>query len=63
MDANSVARLYRNRISGLALVLLVIAAAIAVVAALSVADTNHTYFDSLQHDWDNVANWIQDKFS
>jgi uncharacterized membrane-anchored protein len=63
MDANSVARLYRNRISGLALVLLVIAAAVAVVAALSVADTNHTYFDSLQHDWDNVVNWIQDKFS
>jgi uncharacterized membrane-anchored protein len=63
MDANSVARLYRNRISGFALVLLVLAALIAVVATLAVADSNHTYFDSVQHDWDNVVNWIQDKFS
>jgi uncharacterized membrane-anchored protein len=63
LDANSVARLYRNRISGLALLLLIIAAVIAVVATLAVADTNHTYFGSVQHDWDNVVNWIQDKFS
>jgi uncharacterized membrane-anchored protein len=63
MDANSVARLYRNRVSGLALLLLVVAAVIAVVATLAVADSNHTYFDSVQHDWDNVVNWIQDKFS
>ncbi|MDT4917965.1 MAG: hypothetical protein QOH89_2665 [Pseudonocardiales bacterium] len=63
MDANSVARLHRNRISGLALLLLVLAAVVAVVAALAVADSNHTYFDSLQHDWDNAVNWIQDKFS
>jgi uncharacterized membrane-anchored protein len=63
MDANSVARLYRNRISGLALLLLIIAAVIAVVATLAVADTNHTYFGSVQHDWTNVVNWIQDKFS
>jgi uncharacterized membrane-anchored protein len=63
MDANSVARLYRNRISGLALLLLILAAVIAVVATLAVADTDHTYFGSVQHDWDNVVNWIQDKFS
>jgi len=63
MDANSVARLYRNRISGLALLLLIIAAVIAVVATLAVADTDHTYFGSVHHDWDNVVNWIQDKFS
>jgi uncharacterized membrane-anchored protein len=63
MDANTVARLYRNRISGLALLLLIIAAVIAVVATLAVADTNHTYFGSVQHDWNNVVNWIQDKFS
>lgn len=63
MDANSVARLYRNRVSGFALLLLVIAAVIAVVATLAVADSSHTYLDSVQHDWDNVVNWIQDKFS
>lgn len=63
MDATSVARLYRNRISGAALLLLVLAAVVAVVAALTIADSGNTYFDSLQHDWDNVVNWIQDKFS
>jgi uncharacterized membrane-anchored protein len=63
MDANSVARLYRNRISGLALLLLIVAAVIAVAATLAVADSNHTYLDSVQHDWDNVVNWIKDKFS
>ena len=63
MDASGVARLYRNRISGLALLFLVLAAVVAIVAALAVADSNHTYFDSLQHDWDNVVDWIQDKFS
>ena len=63
MDANSVARLYRNRISGLALLLLIVAAVIAVVATLAVADTDHTYFGSVQHDWNNVVNWIQDTFS
>jgi uncharacterized membrane-anchored protein len=52
MDANTVARLYRNRISGLA-----------VVATRAVADTTPTYFGSVQHDWNNVVNWIQDKFS
>ncbi len=63
IDANGVSRLYRNRISGAALLLLVIAAVVAVVAALAVSDAGRTYLDSLQHDWDNVVNWIQDRFS
>jgi uncharacterized membrane-anchored protein len=63
MDANGVARLYRNRISGAALLLLVIAALVAVVAALAVSDAGRTYLDSLHHDWNSVVNWIQDKFS
>jgi uncharacterized membrane-anchored protein len=63
MDASSVSRLYRNRISGTALLLLVLAALVAIVAALAAADSGHTYLDSLQHDWNNVVDWIQDKFS
>jgi uncharacterized membrane-anchored protein len=63
IDADGVSRLYRNRISGAALLLLVIAALVAIVAALAIADSGRTYLDSLQHDWDNVVNWIQDKFS
>ena len=63
VDANSVSRLYRNRISGIALLLLVVAAVIAVVATLIVADGNHTYLESLQRDWNNLVDWVQDKFS
>ena len=63
IDATGVARLYRNRISGAALLLLVIAALIAIVAALAIADSGRTYLDSLHHDWDNVVNWIQGRFS
>jgi uncharacterized membrane-anchored protein len=63
MDADSVARVYRNRVSGIALLLLVVAAVIAIVAALAIADSGHTYVHSVQHDWDNLVNWIQDKFS
>jgi uncharacterized membrane-anchored protein len=63
VDANSLARLYRNRISGIALLLLVIAAVIAVVATLIVADGNHTYLATLHRDWNNVVDWVQDKFS
>jgi uncharacterized membrane-anchored protein len=63
VDANSVARLYRNRISGAALLLLVIAALVAIVAALAISDSGRTYLDSFQHDWTNAVNWIQDKFT
>jgi uncharacterized membrane-anchored protein len=63
VDADTVSRLYRSRISGAALLLLVIAALVAVVAALAISDSGRTYLHSLQHDWTDVANWIQDKFS
>jgi uncharacterized membrane-anchored protein len=63
VDAHSVARLYRTRISGAALLLLVVAALLAVVAALAISDAGRTYLDSLHHDWNSVVNWIQDKFS
>ena len=63
VDAGSVARLYRTRISAAALLLLLIAALVAVVAALAISDSGRTYLHSMQHDWTNVVNWIQDKFS
>src|SRR5919198_115187 len=55
MDASGVARLYRNRISGAALLLLVIAALVAIVAALAASDAGRTYLDSLHHDWNDVV--------
>jgi uncharacterized membrane-anchored protein len=63
MDASGVARLYRNRISMAALLLLVIAALAVIVAALAASDAGHGYLDSLHHDWNSVVNWIQDMFS
>jgi uncharacterized membrane-anchored protein len=63
IDADGVARLYRNRISGAALLLLVIAALVAVVVALAISDAGRTYLDSLHSDWTSAVNWIQDKFS
>lgn len=63
VDANSVNRLYRTRISGAALLLLVIATLVAVVAALAISDSGRTYLDSLHSDWSTAVNWIQDKFS
>ena len=63
MDASGVARLYRNRISGAALLLLVIAALVAIVAALAVSDTGRDYLGSLHHDWNTTVDWIQDRFS
>jgi uncharacterized membrane-anchored protein len=63
VDAHSVSRLYRNRISGAALLLLVIAALVAIVAALAISDSGQTYLGSLHHDWNSAVDWIQDKFS
>jgi uncharacterized membrane-anchored protein len=63
VDARTVSRLYRNRISGAALLLLVIAALVAVVAALAISDAGRTYLGSLHHDWNSIVDWIQDKFS
>ncbi len=63
VDARSVSRMYRTRISAAALLLLVIAALVAVVAALAISDAGRTYLDSLHANWTSAVNWIQDKFS
>jgi uncharacterized membrane-anchored protein len=63
VDAKGVARIYRNRISTAALLILVIAALVAVVIALAVADTSHSYIDTVTDGWDKFTNWVQDLFS
>jgi uncharacterized membrane-anchored protein len=63
VDAKSVTRLYRNRISAAALLLLVIAAMVAIVAALAISDAGRTYLHSFDHDWHQFVNWLQDTFS
>jgi uncharacterized membrane-anchored protein len=63
VDARSVNRLYRSRISAAALLLLVIAAFVAIVVALAVSDTGRTYLGSLHHTWNTIVDQVQDAFS
>jgi uncharacterized membrane-anchored protein len=63
VDAKSVAHLYRSRISGAALTLLVVAALIAVVAALAISDSGRTYLHNFDHSWNDFVRWVQDTFS
>ncbi|MDQ2797594.1 MAG: putative cytokinetic ring protein SteA [Actinomycetota bacterium] len=63
VDAKTVNRLYRNRISGAALLLLVIAALIAIAAALAVSDAGRTYLHTINHDLDRFVAWLKNSFS
>ena len=63
VDAKAVARLYRNRISAAALLLLVLAALVAMVAALAVSEAGRSYLHHLDHFWNAFASWVQDLFS
>jgi uncharacterized membrane-anchored protein len=57
-----VARLYRNRISAAALLLLVVAALIAIVAALAVSEAGRHYLHHVDSGWNHFTNWVQDLF-
>ncbi|HEX5496364.1 MAG TPA: putative cytokinetic ring protein SteA [Mycobacteriales bacterium] len=59
VDAKGVSRLYRSRISGGALFLLVLAALVAIVAALAVSTAGKTYLDVLIDKWDSLVFWLE----
>jgi len=63
VDARGVTRLYRNRISAAALVLLVVAALVAIIAALAVSEAGRTYLHHYDHTWHSFVHWVQDLFS
>jgi uncharacterized membrane-anchored protein len=63
VDSRGVIRLYRNRISAAALLLLVIAALVAVVAALAASDTGRDYLSDVGHTVEHAVDWVQDLFS
>ncbi len=63
VDAKGVSRLYRNRISAAALLLLVLAALVTIVAALAVSDPGRAYLNHLDHNWNHFVHWIQGRFS
>lgn len=62
VDAKGVSRLYRSRISGGSLLLLVVAAFIAIGAALAVSTVGRTYMDLFVDEWQRLADWFRDLF-
>jgi len=63
VDADGVKRLYRNRISAAALTVLVVAALVAIVAAVAVSDTSHSFIHNVGTWWDDAVDWVKDLFS
>jgi len=63
VDADGVRRLYRNRISGAALALLVVAAVVAIIAAVAVSDTSHSFIHNVATWWDDAVDRVKDLFS
>jgi len=63
VDAKGVNRLYRNRISSGALLLLVLATLVAIVAALAVSEAGRSYLHHFDHSWNTFLGWVQDLFS
>ena len=59
VDAKAVSTLYRNRISGGSIALLVLAMLLAVVVALWVANADHAALDWLSDYWNRFLLWVQ----
>ena len=59
----AVATLHRSRVSMGVIVLLVAAAIVAMVAALSVSGVGHVYVDIVVDAWQSVVNWFKGFFS
>jgi uncharacterized membrane-anchored protein len=59
VDAKAVATLYRSRVSGGAIALLVLAMLIAVIAALWVARADAVVLQWITHYWNEVSLWVQ----
>jgi uncharacterized membrane-anchored protein len=62
-DGKTVAKLYRNRISGAALLMLVLAALVTIVVALAVSDIGRTYLHNFEDGWHSGLAWIRDLFT
>ena len=62
VDAKGVSRLYKSRISGPALLTLVLAAFVAVLAAASVSEPTKVFVDFLLAQWDAFRFWLAGLF-
>lgn len=63
VDAGGVIRLYRNRISAMALLLLVFAMLLAVGAALAASHVGRNYLTDIGQQLQHAYHWVQDLFS
>lgn len=59
VDAKAVATLYRSRVSGGVIALLVFAALIAVIAALAVSNLGADVVELARQWWDSAVEWIR----
>lgn len=59
VDASAVATLYRSRVSGGAVLLLVLAALVALVVALLVSQAGQVYLDDAIDAWNSFALWFR----
>jgi uncharacterized membrane-anchored protein len=59
VDAKAVATLYRNRISGGAIAVLVLAMLIAIIVALWVSRADHALVDWVIGEWNRFSLWVQ----
>jgi uncharacterized membrane-anchored protein len=63
VDAKGVSRLYRSRISTLALVVLVVAALAAIGSAIAVSAAGRVYFGLLLDQWNSFVFWLENLFT
>jgi uncharacterized membrane-anchored protein len=59
MDAKAVATLYRNRVSGTAIAMVVLAALIAVIVAMLASHMDSEVLDWAVDTWNRLALWAQ----
>ena len=62
VDAKGVSRLYRQRISGWALILLVLAACITILVVMLASPAGQIFFTYLGAQWDGVKYWLTGLF-
>lgn len=61
MDAKAVSTLYRNRVSGAAIAMVVLAALVAVIVALLASSSGAEVLDWIAATWDRVTLWAQNQ--
>jgi len=59
VDAKAVATLYRSRVSGGAIAMLVLAMLVAVIVALWVSRADATVLDWIVNYWNRFSQWVQ----